>query len=257
MSRTIRAACAVAITALASTAGAQNVSYSQGDFVLTDWSLSIQGQSPGMNSLFTVNAGGGNPGSMLRANVHVPTLAGGGGQAAFTATNINTTFTYNPATNGAITALTFGFDLKTFAGFANGAGGFYRPAIRQNGVTYGVTGSDLAAPVVNAGWSRVSFSFLPTDNWSDPTGTSAPDFSATGGVIDFGYRFFAGGVCNAAVGRTCTSVDILTLLDNYDVSITAAPPTTTVPEPSTYALMAAGLAGVLIAKRRRTALRHG
>jgi hypothetical protein len=71
-------------------------------------------------------------------------------------------------------------------------------------------------------------------------GTQHPDFSASGGLIDFGTRVSFGHINMVNSGGT---LDVR--LDNLTISLT------TTPEPSAYGLVAAGLAGLWLLRRRR------
>jgi MYXO-CTERM domain-containing protein len=71
-------------------------------------------------------------------------------------------------------------------------------------------------------------------------GTQHPDFSASGGLIDFGTRVSFGHINMVNSGGT---LDVR--LDNLNITLT------TTPEPGAYELVAAGLAGLWFLRRRR------
>jgi len=150
---------------------------------------------------------------------------------------INRNFTYDPATNGAVTGITYNIDLIT----TNAEGATYAPILVQNGkvfADYGdhETGSATSNTWLN--WNLVlklsSFAELvisPSNGLSlDPT--SQPNFS--GAPMTFGYEVTAGG------GGFFTSI---TGIDNDPITLTVAGvPPGSVPEPGSLAGLGAGLA---------------
>lgn len=233
---------ALSIMSAAGSARAQSVSYAQGTFNPADWQTVTIAQTGGFNLALSLPASGGNPGQFWQ--IDQTRAITGPGAGDLRVGNINTLFTYNPSTNGAVESLRFGFDLLgiSSSGFNTQFFGFYRPIIQQNGALFTVLSSDVQA---TTNWSSFAFAFTPTSNWASViTGDlSKPDFSSAGSEIEFGWRFSGGGSCNAA---RCVAVSTSAGLDNFTVDVTSV-----VPEPSTYALMAVGLAGVLVLKRRR------
>ena len=163
--------------------------------------------------------------------------------------NINTRFTYNPATNGAVASLAFSFDVigKNSFGYSTPFFGFFRPIIRQNCSLYSVSSIDIQP---TASWANYALSFTSANPWISVIvgNTSLPDFTGAGGLIEFGFRFTGTGTCPF---DNCRAAATTAGLDNYAVTATPVTPSTTVLEPFTYGWMAAGLAGLFFVQRRR------
>jgi hypothetical protein len=158
-------------------------------------------------------------------------------------------FSWNPSTQGAISAMTVGWEARWTAGSFQGdtrIGTAF--IIRQAGATY-----YAVPPIANFGtvssssWSQFT-AVLSSLTWCDYTGftcpAAVPDFSATGGAIDFGLA--TANYCPGC-GKTLSGE-----LDNFDVDLQVAPPVTTAPEPASLALVASGLAGIGAVARRKT-----
>lgn len=100
----------------------------------------------------------------------------------------------------------------------------------------------VASPFGTNAWQNRSSTGLTTADFSPFFVLSHPDFSATGGVIEFGYVR-----TNTITGAVGTVQDGI---DNWSVNVTASP--SGVPEPASVWLMGVGLAGLLgFGARRR------
>ncbi len=234
------------------TLSAQSVTYAQSTFDPSQWSFTtVSAQGPTITSQ-TLLATGGNGGDYWRHTFALPQT---NEASRYRVANMNNTFLYDPTTRGALESLTFSFDALGAAqsGFSSTFFGAFVPTLRQNGQFFFSTTS----PTVVSGWSSFSMTLGGNSVWVDPNnqaGSARPDFSSSGAQIEFGYIFTVGTGCPVNV---CAPVSIDAGLDNFSVTATAATPVSTVPEPSTYVLMAAGLAGLMLFSRRRLVAQRG
>jgi len=245
MSHRFAAALLLAVAA-ASPLSAQSVTYSQGTFEPSQWSFSNITRSGPVSGTEQLVGTGGNPGSHW---LHTFSIEMAGGTNRYRVANINNTFTYDPRVNGALASLNFSFDLIGFnsEGFAELFFGVYVPTLRQNGLYFFLP--DGALDPTTRSWSTLSVSSSSSENWRDPNnqnGSLRPDFSAAGTTMEFGYIMSGGTGC--PVGLTCGAASFSSGLDNFSVTANTV---STVPEPSTYALMAAGLGVLMLVQRRR------
>jgi hypothetical protein len=81
-------------------------------------------------------------------------------------------------------------------------------------------------------------------------GVDVPDLTSTGGLIEFGFRWDVTGVQCPSNASSCLDGVVEIGVDNFAVRAFAERPTT-VPEPASCALLAAGLAGLGVMARRR------
>jgi hypothetical protein len=197
-----------------------DVIFFDGTFNNADWTVP---QSHGLLAAGQV-AIGGNPGSYRQTVVRF-------GQDIDYAAELNTTFLYNPSTQGAITGLTWESDSLT----TNAFGGTEYLLIQQAGVLY-FTPAVTEGSTSNA-WLHFSRTVNPGDftivnpNSGDLKGIGSPDFTSTGSAIDFGYLLQVTG------GGFFTSV---TGIDNYSLTVAATSAAPAVPEPTSLTLLALG-----------------
>jgi hypothetical protein len=189
-------------------------------------------------------ATGGDPGSYRQTELFV------GEDVPFVG-QLNRNFVYDPSASGPVTGITYNFALET----TNAEGAGYEPLLEQNGKLYiDFTTTGNASPNTWLTENRV----LGLGDFGELTisplnalifnPASKPDFSTNGTTMEFGYEVTAGG------GGFFTSV---TGIDNDPITLTVTPKTTTpsVPEPSTWALLLIGFAGVGFASYLRSAKR--
>ncbi|WP_202969163.1 PEP-CTERM sorting domain-containing protein [Gemmatimonas phototrophica] len=225
---------------------AQSVSYSQGEFVAAQWSFTQITKTPFTTGTELLEDTGGNLGSNW---FHSSTLAQASGTNRYRVANINSTFTYDPRVNGALASLSFSYDLLglSTAGYSEPFFGNYVPTLRQDGLFFFLSNGTLRP---TTSWATYSITSAGVTNWVDPNNQSGllrPDFSVNGTTMEFGYIMSGGGDC-PFVGQVCSAASFSSRLDNFSVTANAV---STVPEPSTYALMAAGLGVLMLVQRRR------
>lgn len=157
---------------------------------------------------------------------------------------INSSFAYNPSTQGAITSIDFSLDRYTTftAGtvvLSNATAGVL---LEQGGNFYldSLVGPAFSAAtwqtVATTGLTASSFCLYSFATNAAPDCTQNPDFSASGGVIDFGFR--------AGLGHS-NALGTGTLDSNYDnLSVTI-----NAPEPSSGWMLITSLAALVIRTR--------
>ena len=192
----------VAITALliqAPSAGQTPVSFADNDFG-SGW-MSMEVRCDGSFCSFSAErpSSGGNPGAFRQVTESFDEL--------IIVSHWNDRFTYDPRTEGAISALDYSFDLLrvTALGTANW------PLLVQDGNHY-ITGTS-ESNINDSNWTNHARSGL------DPSafvrifgpGPARPDFSPSGAPLSFGYA-----TSNTSTGPTLTTVSGI---DNWSVTI--------------------------------------
>jgi hypothetical protein len=234
---------AAACLALASFAASSNavVSFFDGTFNNADWNLTTYTNPNGFGSSqngFQLPVGG-NPTQyrLVRNNLVI-----GGPNSLDMGIHINNTFSYNPGSSGAITSINYSEDSKNFVNQGGGGQGTGL-AIAQGGRFYVVRTTILSMPYSGfSNWAPNSLSGIVASDLYEatPAGTfisgSNPDFSASGGVMQFG--FFRG---NSSGTSTLTQFNTECGIDNWHVDI--------IPAPGAVALL--GMGGLIAGRRRR------
>ncbi|MCA0374469.1 MAG: PEP-CTERM sorting domain-containing protein [Gemmatimonadetes bacterium] len=242
LATSLLAAAVLAPTFAPTTVDAQSITYTAGAFPDAQWTETIRGLSAPVTFTRTPLTTGGNPGDMFRLDVAIAATTGAN---TFNVAWINSGFVFNPAVDGTFTGVSFSMDVigLATAGFSAPFYGFIGASMQQNGVFFQAS---TPLSVASTQWSTLQFNWLATDTWTASVPGTQPDFSATGAPITFGFR--SGFSTNCPNVNGCSAARASLGLDNYAVTISS---TRVVPEPSTWALSAAGLLAIGGAARRR------
>lgn len=228
------------VIGLAANAGVVFNDFSDGEFLDTDWinvTQTINGGSVTLSRLTT----GGNPDAHKRVQISTGSAPAGQRSIVFSV-HLMSGFTHDPGVDGEVLHLEYTEDFRRVTG--NSIGQTYGVAVRQGGhifVTPGVmTGSQSS-------WTTRALTTFTADDFAriDLTDlidgldeASKPDFSASGGAIEFG--FFRANQTNISGFAITTTQGI----DNWNLRIAAL-----IPAPGSAAL--ALCAGGLMAARQR------
>jgi PEP-CTERM motif len=222
----ISAGLAGAVGALAETARADTFIFSGDDFPDANWAIP---DSVFMDPAQTgQRLAGGDPGAYRQLGLIFA-------ERPDYAANLNLTFAYTPATQGAITGITYTFDLKAISAI----GSCYYPLISQGGVLF----YDPFAQAYNSESLWITYNLVLDPGQFVPlhVRSASPDFT-TGSTITFGYLATTGG---AGFYESVTGID------NDPITLTVSPVTSGVPEPGTFTLFGFGLLSLIGLRRRR------
>ena len=177
-----------AVGALAETARADTFIFSDDDFPDANWAIP---DSVFMDPAQTgQRLAGGDPGAYRQIGLIFA-------ERPDYAANLNLTFAYTPATQGAITGIIYTFDLKAISAI----GSSYYPLISQAGTLY----YDPSAQAYNSENLWITYNLVLDLGQFVPLhgGSASPDFKA-GSTITFGYLATTGG---AGFYESVTGID--------------------------------------------------
>ena len=216
---------------------AATVAFFDGDLSSTNWTGAIAYQTGPAASFSAQQIGtGGNP------NQYREVRHSYGGHGSIVTSHLRSGATYSPLSQGAIADIDFSADLALFDG-GESLTVAYRFLVTQGDSIY----SSLTqfTPTSRGIWTSNSIHDMTSADFSKllGTGPATPDFSANGGLIQFGYW-----ASNGTGNNNPTSTN--SGLDNWSVTVTTA-----VPEPASSALLleCLGLLGFSAYRRKQKA----
>ena len=173
---------AASLLLLATTAFA-DVTFSDNTFNNGTWTLTSVQVGGGGSTSAGQQVAGGNPGSFRQITNTVNAVA----NSYIYGVHLNTTATYTPATDGAISTIDYAEDSLLISGF--GSGQATGPALQQGGNNY-VLITALSTP--NFAWTHHSAAGLGATAFGQLTTSGVntnnhPDFSCSGSLIVFGF----------------------------------------------------------------------
>ncbi len=250
MSKSIRAVLpALALGLGAASACAAPVQFLDGTFNLANYTQRAYATDPSVTISASQITSGGNPGDALSVQF---SNSGGAVNLISYQGFVNTSFSYDPSAQGAVTGIDFSSD--RYVDFGSSLNPqvttFSRPLLLQSGVYYL---APFADPQTRGAWFTSAITGLTAADFSSfdfVTGASNaalhPDFSASGAPIELGLasRFALG-----------TALQPFTLSGQFrfdNLAITVEP-AATVPEPPTWALLGLALPVLLWRRRPRAA----
>jgi PEP-CTERM motif len=194
----------------------------------------------------------GNPGNGLQlvgaSNGTVAASGVGTAEILF----VNTTFSYDPSTQGAINSISASVDKDLTSSYAGSSssviGNTFRPLIEQDGIYYlaAISGPGISSGMTT-GYNTIAQSglvaadFVEFDPATDTFLTGIPNFDGDTMLFGLGQVF---GLPEAPGSPSSLTADY----DNLNLAISA-------PEPSTLLLAALGLLGLFVVSRKRWAAR--
>jgi hypothetical protein len=244
LGRTLAALAIVAVLAGHLTAG--TITFSDGTFPPANYSTAFTYiQTAGSTISWAQCASCGNPGSALQFSITQPTGGGSPGTIEVEEGVINSTFSYDPATQGDILSLSASADKDFTVNIDLGFNNTFRPLIEQDGNFYttAIGGPPLIGPGTT-GYNTLSATGLTANNFvqvnplTGAIGTANPNFD--GDTMEFGILQLLGP----------SGIDSTTVTTDYDnLSIVL---TTQTPEPASIWTMLGGLLalGGIIWRRR-------
>jgi PEP-CTERM motif len=220
------------------------LTFSDSEFLDANWDASVVFETNGPSTVMAMQqTAGGNPGAFRQVDHSF------NAQGSIISGHLFSLANYDPASQGAITQVDLAMDLILFDG-GDSLVVAYGALLEQGGSFY--TGGFVLTPIAPTTnvWEGRSILGLTETDFQLVGGGGNPDFSISGASIQFGF-YAANGT---DFGATSTSSGI----DNYSLTVTNADVGGAVPEPSSLALLLAGVVSgwTVVAGRTRRLRKH-
>jgi len=230
------ALCVAIVVSCVGQGRAGTITFSDGTFNDSDWTSVIQQWGNGGSVITTPVASGGSPGAYLQV---VTSVNGGPPESTVVGAFFRVGAAYDPSAQGAITGIDYSESDKMFIGSGDGQGA--GAAVRQGGLVYCALDPAARFYAVTPTWTSNSVSNLQASAFLVlGVPGSHPDFSATGGPIDF--EFYRAN----SLPSYGSAYSITAGLDNWSVTINQ------IPEPSAaVGLISMATIGLIVCWHRR------
>lgn len=206
----------VPVSSVAATVVLSDGTFTNANYTVTSENLNLGGSGSG-----TQTATGGNTGSYRRCTNTVNSAAGQGFSNTVYVFHKLAGATYTPSVSGTIVSIDYTQDSMRITGGQQAFG----LALKQGGVVY--YGPLFVNPTTFNVWANTLQSTLVASNFdAAAAGVQNPDFSGSGGLIEFG---FVSANSTSVGGSGFTTVGGI---DNWKATITSAEPVAT--QPSTW-----------------------
>lgn len=158
------------------------VTFQDGDFPNANWTTSVEVLNGGGSVNAFQVASGGTPGSFRRIENTLNSAIGTGVANSVFGFHRLAGAVFDPATGGAIVSLAYAEDSQRISGGVQACG----LALRQGGVVY--YGPGFLTPTAFGTWVTTTQSGLTAAQFDAlAPGVQVPDFSPSGGPIEFGF----------------------------------------------------------------------
>jgi PEP-CTERM motif len=245
MNRFAMLACGGAISvtlAAAGSAHAGTVTFTDTTFIFSDYNSNTYASGAG-SILTSSQTTSGHPDTAYQSEGHVAEGTGSG----VLATAVNSNFVYDPSKQGAISTINASLDRYATAPTGVMVGSYSLRILALQGSklyedidTFSGDFGSVWKTLSQTGITAIDFGLFSQTDLAGTDSTMHPDFS--GGPITFGFAMFRG-------GSDGFDYDTIVRADNFSLEINA------VPEPSTWAMMILGFAGLgFMAYRRRKSI---
>jgi hypothetical protein len=188
--------------------------FSDATFTNANWTVITEGLNLGGTGSGAQFASGGNPGAYRRATNTTASALGQGFANTVYVFHKLTGATYDPSTTGPISSITYSEASMRITGGVQACG----LAIRQGGVVY--YGTLFLNPTTFNVWATTTQTGLVAASFDAAApGVQNPDFTGSGGPIEFGFVRANSTSVGGAGGTTVGGIDNWSVTVNYEVPV--------------------------------------